>query len=128
MARWDQFVGLNKLANEFIENLDNNIEPEPFVLCSQDETLTGISLEGFKFHVPMNDGANKQFTFKEEIQRVVWSGGPMYFTHLRMYMYKHSGQVLDMGTYYSWVMSPEGFLNSNFFEKEYDYDQGIIYI
>ena len=52
----------------------------------------------------------------------------MYFTHLNGYMKKKSGQMLDMGLYFSWVESPMGSFDQLYFDMEYDRITGEIYI
>ena len=130
MARFDQYIGLNKKAVDFIDFLkrNSNIEIREFILVQQSETLCGESLIGNCVTVFINDNVNEKYIFSEETQKVVWSSGPMYFTHLNGYMKKISGQMLDMGLCFSWIESPMGSFDQLYFDMEYDRITGEIYI
>jgi len=135
MSRTDQFVGLNKSADDFIQyildeyNTSDDLYPQWYKMIEDNDTLCGVGNSGIIIDIPLyNDLVNKKYTFKEVVQCVNWSSGPIYFTHLKMYMYKKSGQIIDMGEYYSWIQSPEGFINEDMFKQEYNYEKGIIYL
>lgn len=118
MSRSTQYIGLTTLAHSIVSN---NTGKKPF------EMATGMFDEpvvGHIFHMPVPEGPNTAFYYKEEVQDMPWSSGPMIFTRLRAFLVKESGQVVDMGTVADWVRDPN--LRDKCFE--FDADRGTYYV
>lgn len=132
MTRFDQYIGLTKGAEEFLDYIQEkyNCEKLEFVLVPPEQTLCSVyGIEGqiVRMYYGDDDKVNEYFEFKEEIQHEPWSSGPMYFTHLRRFLKKRSGQTLDMGPSFSWVNVPLYAIEKNI-QNEFDQDKGEIYI
>lgn len=100
MSRSTQYIGLNAYAKMWVANA---IRTEEY------EMTTGMFDEPVKgriFHLPPPKGPNKALIAKEVVQAKPWSSGPMIFTHLKVVLVKESGQELDCGFYYSWMVDP----------------------
>ena len=111
MSRLTQYIGLNNLAREFIKNA-LSVETYPMT-----EGMFEEIIKGHIYHMPVPEGPNAEYIFKEVVQASPWSSGPMIFTHLQCTLTKEIGQVCDMGEYFSWMRVPDS-------DVEYDPDLG----
>lgn len=130
MSRSDQFIGLNKKAWKFIFELMGNFDfdEDEFKMLNGNQTLCNPKgFPGYKIRIFYNDNVNEYGDFIETIQEEIWSSGPMYFTCLKYYLKKKSGQYIDMGNYCQWVKVPM-FAMKNKIYKEFDEEEGEIYI
>jgi len=91
-----------------------NARKKPFILVHQDETLCGQQIYGTCVTVPLTDLANDRYVYKETLQCIPWSSGPMYFTNISFIVVKRCGQILKMGNLFEWVNNPD------VKDKEYD--------
>lgn len=121
MTRTDQFIGLTEAAENYLEELKACCSHEEYriQLLSEEETLTGIEIDGTHLRVyPLDDlRVNEYYDYIEKIQKIVWSGGPMYFTTLEVILKKKSGQSFTLlDEIFSWVQAPN--LDTEFDKKK----------
>lgn len=121
MSRSTQYIGLNKFAAELVASAIK-IEYYEMTTGMFDEPINGRI---YYMPVPYPD-VNESFVYKEVVQEVPWSSGPMIFTYLKEILTKKSGQVLglddDDGSICSWMVDP------NVKPAEYDYATGRYYV
>jgi len=115
MSRSTQYIGLNRFADELVQNA-TNVEDYVMTRGMFDENIRGAI-----YHMKPPEGPNVALKYIEEVQAVPWSSGPMIFTHLRRILTKECGQVLDMGLVCSWMVDPS-------LMTEYDYETGRYYV
>ncbi len=119
MGRSTQYVGLTHAAMVYVERA---VRVESYVMT---HGMFDEEIHGYIYHLAPPDGPNKACYLKEEVQTEPWSSGPMIFTHLREYLVKECGQVLDMGDpYFSWVIDP-GLKDRH---TEFDQELGTYYV
>lgn len=124
MARFDQYIGLTKDAINFIEKLkkEQNATIDKIILCPKDQSLgQHEDIIGSEISV-LTKSPNKKYVYKEIIQMVPWSSGPMYFSCLRFFIHKECGQIIHVGDIFQWVLNPE------VKEDEYDFERGHFFI
>ncbi len=101
MSRITQYVGLTDAAKEWVKSaLSKETNPKmTFGMFDED-------VPGHIYHMPVPKGPNDKYRAVEELQTSPWSGGPMLFTHLHLFLTKECGQELDMDYAFSWVYNP----------------------
>lgn len=100
MSQETQNIGLNEYAKNWLAGA---LKTEKYNMT------TGMFEEkvlGTIYHMPVPDGPNTAYIAKEVVQTTVWSGRMMIFTHVYIWLTKESGQVLDQGTAFSWMVDP----------------------
>ena len=81
MSRTDQYIGLNKNAYDFINNIKEKYDywENFFKLVPSDNTLCSPDgIDGYYIKIYFDDLVNEYGEFFEEIQYEPWSSGPMY--------------------------------------------------
>ncbi len=96
--RSDQYIGLTDRAREFVKDAE--------VIETRQIGAAFDSVSGKVYKLPTPKGPNVAWIAKEEIQISPWSSGPMFFTHLHIFLIKECGQEIDEGYAYSWVWDP----------------------
>lgn len=127
MSRTDQHIGLTSDAIRFLNLLRKNetkVLFEKIILLDRNETLTGCVVYGERATVFYDDekSVNEKTEYTENIQSIPWSSGPMYFTCINKKLYKKSGQIIDIGNLFTWVLNPM------VKHKEFDKERGHFYI
>lgn len=92
MSRSDQYVGMTKQANDFIDRLKSELNAicETCKVC--DQAFNPDPIHGDK--ITIGDR-----TYKEELQMEPWSSGPMYFTHVAIYNNKTGKLIGYIGSW-----------------------------
>lgn len=112
MSRSDQYIGLTKDAEEFLDNLvkNKNAKREKIVLVPEEGTLCfGCDITGDSVtEMHDDDSANICTIYTECLQHVMWSSGPMYFTHIMAKIIKRYDptNAVEYGPLFSWVNNP----------------------
>lgn len=109
MSRSDQFIGLTKEGQSFLNDLE------------KDYPIKYVTIGDWAFNPGKIQGAEvttKDFIYREEIQLAPWSSGPMYLTCINIYD-KQSGKCI--GSIYPWVEDKK-------VKGEIDYDHGKYWI
>ena len=101
MSRSTQYIGLTQDAKNWVRSA---IEVKQFemTLGMFDEPVMGA-----EYIMPAPRGPNKCLIAREKVQDCQWSSGPMIFTHLELILVKESGQEIQEGYAFSWVLNPE---------------------
>jgi len=115
MSRSTQYIGLTAAANKWVKSA---FKVEDFELTTG---MFGEPIPGRIYHIAAAGDRDLALVATEEVQIEPWSSGPMIFTHLRITVVNDSGQRIDCGYYYSWVMDPT-------VENEYDYERGAYFV
>lgn len=118
MTRTTQYIGLTNAAKKYISNA-RRVEKHVIGM--------GIGYEdvhGSIYYLDPPNGSNVEMKLVEEVQEAPWSSGPMFFTHLKYYLIKESGQEVDCGFIYSWVVDPV--LSGT--DQEFDEEAGTYYV
>ncbi|MFW6046956.1 MAG: hypothetical protein ACOCP4_04130 [Candidatus Woesearchaeota archaeon] len=130
MARFDQYIGLNDKAKDLLIYLKNNYKYVQIgcVLVREEDTFYNCGdIRGEFIRIfPEDSNITEFYDIFEEIQYTIWSGGPMYFTSLKICQKKLSKQYLNLGYYYAWSRVPGFLFNGN--TREFDISKGEIYI
>ena len=117
MSRSTQYVGLNGYALAYVKNaIKTEIIPK-ITTGMFDEYISGT-----RYYMPVPEGPNTEYYFDEVVQCEPWSSGPMIFTCLQCYIVKKSGQKIDMGRCFQWMIDP------SLSGQEYDIETGKINI
>ena len=116
MSRSTQYIGLNDYALDFVRGAG---EKKPILLT---EGMFQEEIWGYEYIFPSSeeDLSCKYEVYKERVQAVPWSSGPMIFTCLQRIMVKHSGKY-NCGDYFTWMLDPT-------IENEYDSKTGRYYV
>ena len=83
MGRSDQYIGLNKIATEYIKEMSITctlVKREDIEVVEASDTLCGCPIYGSKWIFVDKEG--DFITLTEVVQETPWSSGPMYFTCL----------------------------------------------
>jgi hypothetical protein len=112
--RTTQYIGLTSAAQRWVEGA---LRKETYEIYKGWENVYGSV-----YYMPPPEGPNKVLVAREVVQASPWSSGPMIFTHLLITLIKDSGQEIDCGFYYSWVVDPMSK------ESEYDPDLGTFFV
>ena len=115
MSRTTQYIGLNKYAREYVKSA-LIVESYDMTTGMFDETIIGKI-----YYMPTPDGPNSAYIFKEVVQISPWSSGPMIFTSLEVSLKKDSGQIIEMGRYFDWMIDPS-------IKCEYDFETARYYV
>lgn len=115
MGRSTQYIGLNDYAKKFVKGA---LRVESYEMTTG---MFGEPVIGKIYHMPTPDGPNTGWIFKEVVQSVPWSSGPMIFTHLIGVLTKECGQEIKDGPYFSWMVDPS-------ITEEYDPETGRYYV
>lgn len=100
MSRSTQYVGLNKYALDFVKDAIK-VEEYEMTIGMFEEPVMG------KIYYMKPDDTNVEITYKEVVQVMPWSGGPMIFTCLKQTLVKKYGQILEDGeNFFQWMIDP----------------------
>ena len=111
MSRTTQYIGLNKFARDLVS------EATSVVAYSMTTGMFDEDVEGNIYHLPPDNHGNV-IMYKEVVQVVPWSSGPMIFTNLQEVMVKESGQTIVSEDICSWILDPS--LGKNHIEVDYE--------
>lgn len=110
MSRSDQYIGLTKRGDELIAKIKKtSCMQESCYVC--DQAFNPYPIHGIQL-------VTKDVTYKEELQEEMWSGGPMYFTHIGIYSNK-TGKLI--GHVCSWREDKN-------LKYDCDYEEGTYWI
>lgn len=85
--------------------------------------MFGEPVMGYIYYIePEHPSVNIEYRLTEIVQDVPWSSGPIIFTCLKAEIVKKSGQTLDMGEYFRWMVDP------SVGSQEFDEETGRYYI
>jgi len=113
--RETQYIGLNQYAQDYVKDA---IKTETFEMT---QGMFGEPVHGTIYHMPTPKGPNKEYRLVETVQAEPWSSGPIIFTCLKGILVKESGQELDTGEYFQWMLDPS-------IENEFDHETGRYYV
>ena len=133
MSRSDQYIGLNRQAELFINVLSEHfplVVEDKYIMVSGNDTLCGDAISAKIVYVfTEDDPVNEYYILTELLQEIIWASGPMYFTHLNIGVSKKfNGQLVDLGDHFSWVHYPHRLLLDRNDYPEFDENRGIIYV
>ena len=102
MSRSDQYIGLNDYAKAWIEAHQGDAFSKSIFLCH------GLcdEIHGTEYHLIPPGGPNKDMIAVETVQQIPWSSGPMIFTYLKVFLVKESGERVEWGDFFKWMVDP----------------------
>jgi hypothetical protein len=100
MSRQTQYIGLNKYAEDYVENA---VHVETYDMTTG---MFGEPIKGRIFYMPEDKYGNYDILI-EYVQDVPWSSGPMIFTCIEC-KFVHHKQGLDTfnDSYFMWMIDP----------------------